>query len=243
MLKAIGFDLFGTLLRVKGDQTACLNSMHTALCSHGIDIPLNQFLEIYRSVHAGNREIRTSTRREISNREELSQILNQLGYSIKADAPQITEAVSAYFAPWTATVIEGAASTLFTLRKLKGFKIGVVTNFTDQTFILQSLRNHNLLDLLDCVVVSAEVGWRKPDARMFDRLREFTGARADEILFVGDDADSDIVGAKAAGMRAVLVAGESYNREGGHAVQPDYTTTSIRELSAIIRKIEEEIEG
>jgi putative hydrolase of the HAD superfamily len=54
------------------------------------------------------------------------------------------------------------------------------------------------------VVLSAEVGWRKPAREFFAAVCEATDCDAREVLFVGDDPDNDYAGARAAGMQAVL---------------------------------------
>ena len=54
------------------------------------------------------------------------------------------------------------------------------------------------------LVISAEVGWRKPAAAFFDEVRRQAGLPADQIVFVGDDPVNDYDGARAAGLAAVL---------------------------------------
>ena len=63
-----------------------------------------------------------------------------------------------------------------------------------------------VLDLLDGVVSSAEVGAAKPDPAPFRRGLELAGVDAAAALHVGDSAVNDVEGARAAGVRAVLLA-------------------------------------
>jgi putative hydrolase of the HAD superfamily len=67
------------------------------------------------------------------------------------------------------------------------------------------LRPPGLLDLVDGVVTSADVGAAKPDPPVFQRALEVAGVGPDEAVHVGDSLDTDIEGARAAGIRAVLV--------------------------------------
>ena len=53
------------------------------------------------------------------------------------------------------------------------------------------------------VVVSSEVGWRKPGALFFEALVAACDCRADEVLMVGDDPVNDVQGALEAGLQAV----------------------------------------
>jgi putative hydrolase of the HAD superfamily len=57
-------------------------------------------------------------------------------------------------------------------------------------------------ELFDGHVTAIVAGAAKPDAKIFAALREMTGVPADEILHVGDDPITDIVGARQAGMQS-----------------------------------------
>ncbi len=54
------------------------------------------------------------------------------------------------------------------------------------------------------IVVSSEVGWRKPAGEFFHALGQEVGAAPEKIVFVGDDPVNDYGGARAAGLSAVL---------------------------------------
>jgi putative hydrolase of the HAD superfamily len=62
-----------------------------------------------------------------------------------------------------------------------------------------------ILDLVDAVVTSAEVGAAKPSPRVFERALGVAGVDAAEALHVGDKVDNDIEGAAAAGIRGILL--------------------------------------
>jgi putative hydrolase of the HAD superfamily len=55
------------------------------------------------------------------------------------------------------------------------------------------------------VIISSEVGWRKPAPQFFHALCVRVGFRPGEILFVGDDPVNDYGGAIAAGLSAALI--------------------------------------
>ncbi len=66
----------------------------------------------------------------------------------------------------------------------------------------------NLLQRLDLnrhfreVVISDEVGWRKPHPQLFLAPAKALGLEPQEVLFVGDTPESDVAGALAVGMGA-----------------------------------------
>ena len=82
-----------------------------------------------------------------------------------------------------------------------------------------------ILDLVDGVVTSAEVGEAKPSPRVFERALAVARVSPGEALHVGDKVDNDVQGAAAAGVRAVLL-----QREG----DPPAGVESIRSLSELV---------
>ena len=77
----------------------------------------------------------------------------------------------------------------------------------------------------DAVATSAEWGVAKPDHRFFARVIEMAPFRAEEILYVGDHRDHDILPARAAGLRAALIRRGPWGRGGtcGPKIRPSLT--------------------
>jgi len=90
-------------------------------------------------------------------------------------------------------------------------RLGVVSNFDYTPTALDILERAGIADLFEVIVVSDEIGWRKPRPEIFAQALRRLGVAAGEALFVGDRADIDVVGAQRAGMRAVWInrAGEA----------------------------------
>jgi putative hydrolase of the HAD superfamily len=81
------------------------------------------------------------------------------------------------------------------------------------------LRKAGLLELVDGVVSSAEVGAAKPDPAPFRRALELAGAEPGAALHAGDSLENDVAGARAAGVRAVLVARDGASPPGVESVR------------------------
>jgi putative hydrolase of the HAD superfamily len=100
-----------------------------------------------------------------------------------------------------------ATPALAELREL-GLRLVCVSNWD---FSLPEVLTRCGLDgALDGVVTSAEVGFGKPDPAIFARGLELAGCSAAEALYVGDSREEDLEGARAAGIRALLI-----DRDGG----------------------------
>src|SRR5207247_9799269 len=95
-------------------------------------------------------------------------------------------------------------------RPAERYRLAVVSNFDYTPTALDILERAGVTDLFGTIVVSDEVGWRKPRRDIFDAALSRRGVRAEESLFVGDRADMDVVGAPQIGLAA---AGINRDRE------------------------------
>jgi putative hydrolase of the HAD superfamily len=107
-----------------------------------------------------------------------------------------------------------------------GHRLLVVSNW--DCSLADWLGPAGLLENVEAVVSSGEVGAAKPDARIFERALSLAGARADEVVHVGDSIDNDIAGARALGLRAILVARDGSEPRGVETVR------SLSELPALL---------
>ena len=85
----------------------------------------------------------------------------------------------------------------------RGLAIGVCSNFDHRLRGLVAA----MPELADIhhVVISSEVGWKKPAAGFFAEVARTVGMPPQSILIVGDDAVNDYEGARAAGLPALLL--------------------------------------
>ncbi len=102
---------------------------------------------------------------------------------------------------WSA-VLPGVASALAELRQA-GLRLAVVSN-SDGT-VEESLIQGGLRDFFDEVHDSHRVGFEKPDPRIFHHALARAGASPARTLHVGDLYAADVVGARAAGVHALLL--------------------------------------
>jgi FMN phosphatase YigB (HAD superfamily) len=85
---------------------------------------------------------------------------------------------------------------------------------------------------IDGCVTSVDVGWRKPDARMFQAALELAGAPPRSCAIIGNSEEADIAPAAALGLRTILVGIEEPPPA---ATIADATATSLREALRILR--------
>ncbi|HET7678398.1 MAG TPA: HAD-IA family hydrolase [Candidatus Limnocylindrales bacterium] len=91
-----------------------------------------------------------------------------------------------------------------------GIRLGLISNWTWQAPAL--LHELGLAQHFEVIIISARVGFQKPDRGIFEAALTAAGVTAGAALHVGDSWRNDILGAKAVGMRPVLI-----DRHGGDA--------------------------
>lgn len=87
---------------------------------------------------------------------------------------------------------------LHALRK-KGYRLWLLSN-AQEVFTRYELNHLGLWDAFDGVYISSTFGFRKPDVRFFRALLEEQNLDPKKCLMIGNDRDTDIAGAKAAGL-------------------------------------------
>jgi HAD superfamily hydrolase (TIGR01509 family) len=103
------------------------------------------------------------------------------------------------------SVKERTRESLLRLRRA-GLRLGVVSNSDGRAE--QALEEAGLRDCFDVVIDSGLVGIEKPDPRIFQTALKALGVAPEEALYVGDLYAVDVVGARGAGMDAVLLGSE-----------------------------------
>ncbi len=103
-----------------------------------------------------------------------------------------------------------------------GLRLAVVSNW--DVSLVEVLRRTGLAEHFDLVLTSAAVGAAKPDPKIFRRAAADLGLEPRELVHVGDSAELDVGGARAAGIEPILVvrgASESPAAALGATVVPD----------------------
>lgn len=85
---------------------------------------------------------------------------------------------------------------------------------------------------MDLIVTSALVGWEKPDKRTYFAALEPLGVTPSDALHIGDQALSDVVGARAIGMGAALI--DRYNRHAEDEHEGTLLVSSLTDLADLV---------
>jgi putative hydrolase of the HAD superfamily len=116
------------------------------------------------------------------------------------------------------------------LRRLRGrgLRVGIVSNWHEGLHRIVS--EIGLLEMVDFVVCSADVGFRKPHPAIFHAALRECGATASSVVHVGDTWAEDVVGAQGVGITAVHLAKGPDPRAGG----PCRTIADLTEIENLV---------
>jgi putative hydrolase of the HAD superfamily len=97
----------------------------------------------------------------------------------------------------------------------------------------RKLDGSGLSGFFDEVLVSGEIGFGKPDRRIFELIMRRMGSEAENTLMIGDRLSTDVLGAHQTGLRAVWV--NRSRRSGDGQILPEWEIASLDALMPILR--------
>jgi HAD superfamily hydrolase (TIGR01509 family) len=109
-------------------------------------------------------------------------------------------------------------------------KTGLITNAYDAVEQKERIKSSGLDIYFDTIVIAGEIGIYKPDPAIFLHALAHMDAQPDKSLYVGDSITHDVIGAKSAGMKTVLLS-QTPKRGSGIA---DYVVSGISELQRLL---------
>jgi putative hydrolase of the HAD superfamily len=134
---------------------------------------------------------------------------------------------------------ELASSTHALLEALRarGLKLALVSNTASPEWLLRPvLERQGLVERLDAIVLSSEVGKRKPHRAIFERALADLDAEPENALFVGDRLVADILGASRVGMRTVQALWFRADMDEDGA-EPDYQAFTQMDVLNLVDRV------
>ena len=105
--------------------------------------------------------------------------------------------------PYKTHLIEGTMDVLLHIKEK--YKLHIITNgFKEVQHI--KLDYSNLKPFFDHIIISEEHGFNKPDLQIFDLAQSLTNAHFNECVMIGDNYDTDILGALNAQWKAIYLS-------------------------------------
>jgi putative hydrolase of the HAD superfamily len=151
------------------------------------------------------RNLRTDEPREFARwRAIVREVLDDV-----VDAEKCFQELYAHFARADAWRCEPQTAEVLAELAARGHVLGIASNFDHRLRGL--VENMPALKPVRRLVISSEIGYRKPSRLFFTAMCVYTVTMPEQILYVGDDPVNDYAGARAAGLQAVLLDPDERN--------------------------------
>jgi putative hydrolase of the HAD superfamily len=122
-------------------------------------------------------------------------------------------------------------------RLRRRYRLGVLAN--QPSAVRDAMRRDGIDRFFELWVVSEDLGFDKPDPRIFGHAVDVAGVHPGDAVMVGDRLDHDVRPAKLAGMRAVWVLrGEAPDEPTPEQLaEPDATVRTLAELPDVVEEL------
>jgi HAD superfamily hydrolase (TIGR01549 family) len=228
-IKAVLFDLDDTLFDRNKAVEKTLVSMASEFPHLFSGLDISKILRVF----VASDDIAMLEYKAGASIEESRLVRNRIFLKTLGRDEKYAEALNDFYVKIYPTFREFVPGARETIEKLaKSVKLGVITNGSPDVQY-QKLENLGVKHLMGCIIVSEELGIRKPDVKIFQKADDCLKEKPGDIMFVGDSYDADIAGAKNAGLKACWFNPNGIPRPRVDIV-PDFEIKSLSQIPDLI---------
>jgi len=199
---------------------------------NGVDF--ERFYDVFKTSFEEFEELKRSDQREYPNMERFVLLLKNLGIDPGRNSAELAGRMSSAHMNTLRLGMEMGYQSRGVLDALHGkYRLGLISNFDHSPTIRSLIGDLNLTKYFEAVIISAETGWRKPRREIFNKCLDQMDIEAAEAVFVGDNYEADIVGAKSAGMDAIWIRKKGATQDADTTL-PDHVITSLPEILEVL---------
>lgn len=207
------------------------------LARSGVAVPPGSaFVERFLEVRERNRRLAEAEGREIPARHSLRETLLDLNVGMSSGL-DLERALEEFFQAEVELIrpMPGAGDLLEALRK-RGLRIGMLSNATSGRYVAHVVGRMGWARFFDPLIVSADIGVRKPRAEAFRAVLDRWKLDPGEVAMVGDSLYHDVGGALALGLVTVHFAAipNAFDNAVAGSVRPAYSIGSHQELGRLL---------
>lgn len=200
-VRAVIFDAVGTLIHPEPSAAAAYAVVGRRWGSRWTEADLRgRFREAFRHEETADAAAgwRTDERREEQRwRRIVATVLDDV-----RDPEACFQELFEHFArPESWRITPEAPATLAALAE-RGYQLGIASNYDYR--LRRVVAGWPALTAVPHLIISSEVGWRKPGQQFFQQACSLLDTPPEQVLHIGDDARNDFDGARAAGLMALL---------------------------------------
>lgn len=209
-IKAILFDWVDTLAKMEPDWHEI---WFKALHEMGVDLSEKDMM---RGIHSAERQVPEGRPLKWTSYSDESNFIRYMQIVLEEVKGRIPEravlletvkSIRQWFSDASFNLYDDVLPSMDVL-KSHGIVLGVISNMYDS--LMPICRALKMGHVLDFTLTSGEVGVSKPEPGIFLEALKRAGTNADETIYVGDQYEIDILGARGAGLETVLI--DRYSR-------------------------------
>ena len=242
------FDAFDTVVHINRDKlptreidgkpvqttAPAVHEAYTAVFGKlDFDVFYRAFSQSFQEVS----ELRRTEFKEIRSQDRMRILLRVLGHEADGTPPEILDDLTKAHMGQLEESFEVRQETLEVLDwASRNYRTGMISNFDYAPSLHNALDRFGIRSAFETVVVSVEVGWRKPHRNIFDRTFKEMCIQPSEALFIGDQLYVDVYGAINSGLDVVWIETERQDWVTPELPDPTYRVRSIGEVIGLLEE-------
>jgi len=131
--------------------------------------------------------------------------------------------------------MDGAVEALDAMKEL-GLRLAVVTNGVVESQ-REKLERFGLTERFEYIFIDTEIGYSKPDPRIFAYALDKMQLRAEEVWMIGDNIRWDVGGPQQLGITGVWINSKQVVLPENYEIVPDFHCDSLLEVVEVIKSI------
>jgi putative hydrolase of the HAD superfamily len=250
-IRAVVFDMGGTLEDLYYDETIrreATRSLREFL--HGLELDPGLSLPDLRATLssglAGYQAWREQSERELPpERVWTEYILADHGLSKERLMAAADELAFFYETHYHVRSLRPEGPDTLEALRAKGFRLAIISNTLSRRLVPSKLAEYGIAHYFDPVVTSASLGWRKPNARIFEEAARLMQIPPAVCAYVGDTISRDVIGARRAGYGLVIQIRSFLTAKadrGTGQVSPDVVIHDLAQIVDLVSPVGEAVD-
>ncbi|MEJ2549986.1 MAG: HAD family hydrolase [Anaerolineales bacterium] len=244
MIRGVIFDFGSTLIAFRGEasevRALATRAMVKKLNEESVRLDNDVFIQRFYELLETSFAAREASNIEISSMSVLRLVLTEFGYAAVAD--ETLEHALACFYKHFEDHWEPMSDLLAVLDEIHeaDYRLGMISNAGNAANVQRLIDKAGIRKYFDPVLISSEVGLRKPHRLLFETVLRRWQLPAEQVVMIGDMLKADVLGAQQVGMHQIWITAEADNENNHqHAVDivPEATAKILRDVPALIRSL------
>nr|WP_321496596.1 HAD family hydrolase [uncultured Methanolobus sp.] len=224
-VKGMIFDCYRTLIDISTDESSfyTYDTVSKWLKYHGVVIDAFQLKDEYKSRASSMAESTGEAHPEIKVEDVFASICRDFAIW-DVDSEKLGAESSILFRSASLRKLEAYPQSIRLLEKYRDLPKCIVSN-GQRVFSEPELRFLGFHQYFDHIIFSSDLGYKKPDKRIFEKALKLLGLKAGEVISIGDTPENDMFPPQELGMQAMHIHDawkEVWGEEGSTPEEDEY---------------------